>query len=116
MKPTRIPLWKYFRDFEKQNFQLSPDGSKITYLKRWHDHWHIFVQTGPGGRAKPLTSEADEDVTDYFWKTNNHLIYKRGNQFYRLDISTCATINLAGEKDALFDVLPQIDRLSADEG
>jgi dipeptidyl aminopeptidase/acylaminoacyl peptidase len=115
MKPARIPLWKFFKDFEKQNFQVSPDGNRITYLKRWHDHWHIFVQTGPRGRAKPLSPETGEDVTDYFWKTDNHLIYARGTQFYRLDVSTGASIDLSFGKDAIFNVLPNIDGLSADQ-
>lgn len=115
MKPTRIPLWRFFRDFEKQNFQLSPDGSKITYLKQWHDHWHIFIQDRPKCHAERLTPDVSDDVTGYFWRTDDHLIYSRGTQFYRLNISTGEMIDLAGGKDLVFDVLPQTEGLSDDE-
>lgn len=75
MRPRKIPVRSFFRNPASRNYQLSPDGRMLSFLKPWKRRLNIFVKSTPAGNAKRLTAETRRDIQDYFWKGNDYLIY-----------------------------------------
>ena len=43
-RPPLIPLRDFFRNPEKTNYQLSPDGKYLSYLAPFQNRLNIFIQ------------------------------------------------------------------------
>ena len=75
-KPVRkIPLQDFFRNPEKTNFQISPDGEYISFLKPFENRLNIYVQNLRSGQLKRITSIAKNNVGFYCWADNDKLIF-----------------------------------------
>lgn len=74
-----IPLRDFFRNPESANYQISPDGKWISFLKPYERRMNIFVKENKDGAAAEtrLTSAMERDISNYFWKGNNHIVYTR---------------------------------------
>ena len=70
-----IPMRDFFKNPEKAYFQISPDGNFIAFTQPYQNRMNIFVQTRGSDDAKRVTSMTDRDITEYFWKGNNRLLY-----------------------------------------
>jgi len=70
-------LRDFFRNPEKASYQLSLDGEYISFLAPYKNRLNIFVQPRAGGETKRVTSVTDRDISGYFWKGNNYLVYLR---------------------------------------
>lgn len=82
-----IPMEDFFRNPEKSAFQLSPDGSRISFLKPWERRMNIYVQKIGEEEAIRITSAADRDIPAYFWAGDDRIVYlqdKGGDENYRL--------------------------------
>jgi dipeptidyl aminopeptidase/acylaminoacyl peptidase len=62
---------------EKTNYQISPDGTYLSFLAPYHNRLNIFVQKRGTGKATRITSVIDRDIRNYVWKNNNQLVYFR---------------------------------------
>ncbi len=71
----KIPLEDFFRNPEKTNFQLSPDGQQIAYLKPYKNRLNIFVQDVRGKNVRQLTNLTDRNVGFYCWANNSSLLF-----------------------------------------
>jgi len=76
----RVPLEDFFRNPEKTNFQISPDGRYISFLKPFENRLNLYVQ--PIGRqdAKRITHLQGRNVGFYCWANNNQLIFSTDNR------------------------------------
>ncbi|MFA5114178.1 MAG: S9 family peptidase [Candidatus Margulisiibacteriota bacterium] len=72
-----IPLRDFFRNPDKANFQISPDGQYLSWAAPYQNRLNIFVQPRAGGAAQRITNVTDRDIADYFWKGDTHLVYLR---------------------------------------
>ncbi len=84
--PRRIALRDFFRNPAAGNFQISPDGEFISYLKPYQNRMNIFVRPRDGGGERRVSSATSRDITAYMWK-NDRLLYMRdsaGDENYRL--------------------------------
>lgn len=72
-----IPLRDFFRNPEKTGYQISPDGTHLSYLASYQDRLNIFVQPVGADAATRITSVTDRDIRSYFWKNNDQIIYFR---------------------------------------
>jgi len=82
-----IPLEDFFRNPEKSGFQISPDGTRISYRASWERRLNIFVQDIGSDEAKRITSAAERDILAYFWAGNNRILYLQdsgGDENYHL--------------------------------
>lgn len=70
-----IPLEDFFKNPEKVSFQISPDGSRISYRAPWNRRMNIFVQKIGEESATRITSAADRDIPAYFWSGDNRILY-----------------------------------------
>src|SRR6202008_2754929 len=72
--------------FKTWAYGISPNGQMISFLKEWKGHWNIFIQEGPHGRSRRVTSETKDDVGyKYVWKDDRCLIYRVGPSYFWLD-------------------------------
>ncbi len=70
----------FFRKPERSYFRLAPDGRHLSFVARDSGRLNVFVQAlddagAPVGEPKALTHESARDVTDYFWKGDDHIVY-----------------------------------------
>lgn len=83
-----IPVEAFFENPEKTAFTISPDGNFIAFLGPYESRLNIFVQDADMA-APPVrvTSTTERDITYYFWKNNNTLLYIKdsgGDENYKL--------------------------------
>ncbi|MCS7074395.1 MAG: prolyl oligopeptidase family serine peptidase, partial [Bacteroidia bacterium] len=74
-----------FLNPEKDNFQISPNGEMISFLAPWENRMNIHVQKG--NEIKRITNQIDRDLTTYFWKGNQRILFlqdKKGDENFQL--------------------------------
>ena len=84
----KIPLRDFFENPKIAGFKLSPDGTMISFTAPWKNRMNVFVikrkdvgnrlvKSISISRKKQLTFVKDRDISGYFWKGNNHIVYVR---------------------------------------
>ena len=73
--PPKIPLRDFFKNPVSRGYDLSPDGTMLSFLQPWESRMNIFVRPTAGGEAKRVTSEKARDIRNYAWKGNKFLVY-----------------------------------------
>ena len=89
----------FFRNAEKTRFQISPNGTMLAYLAPVENRLNIFVQKIGEDKAAKITNVTDRDISGYFWKNDNTLIYVRdfgGDENFHL---FAASTDGSNEKD-----------------
>ncbi len=77
MPAKLIPLRDFFKNPEKSRFQVSPDGSCISFMQPYQGRMNVFVQPRGGGDAVRITSETERDVAGYFWKGRGRIVFRK---------------------------------------
>ncbi len=77
-----IPLRDFFKNAEKARFEISPNGEYISFMQPWKNRMNIFVQKLssdhlPTGEIKQITFAEDRDLSGYFWKENDTILYSK---------------------------------------
>ena len=85
----QIPLEDFFRNSERTGYQLSPDGSYISYMAPYKDRLNVFVRRGDetDEHAIRITNETERSVAGYMWADNQRLLYMKdtaGDENYQL--------------------------------
>lgn len=71
-----LPLRDFFRNPGKTNFQISPDGTFISFLQSYNNRLNIFVyERGREDAIRQITTETRRDIRAYFWKNDKTLLY-----------------------------------------
>ncbi len=84
-----IPLEDFFRNSEQAAFQLSPDGTYLSYMAPYADRMNVFVRK-TGDTSSPalrLTGETDRSVAGYMWADNGRILFMKdtdGDENYQL--------------------------------
>jgi dipeptidyl aminopeptidase/acylaminoacyl peptidase len=76
-KETQAPLLDmklFFKNGEKENFQISPDGNYYSYFANYKDMRNVFVQKVGDSTGVRITSDTVRSIPYYFWK-GNHIVY-----------------------------------------
>ncbi len=87
MQAKHVPLRDFFKNPERAGYQLSPNGEYYSYLMPYKNRMNIFVQLRSGGTAVRITSETERDISGYWWKGNDRILYIRdsgGNENFHL--------------------------------
>lgn len=82
-----IPMKDFFKNAEKTNFALSPNGEYLAFLVPWETRMNVHVQKIGSDKVTRLTSAKERDISGYFWKNNNRIIYiqdKGGDENFHL--------------------------------
>lgn len=85
----QIPLEDFFRNSERTGYQLSPDGSYISYMAPYKDRLNVFVRrvNETDEHAIRITNETERSVAGYMWADNQRLLYMKdtaGDENYQL--------------------------------
>jgi dipeptidyl aminopeptidase/acylaminoacyl peptidase len=108
----------FFKNPEKVNFQLSPDGKFYSYMAPYKNRLNVFVQEIGKPDALRLTSDTARSIAEYFWGNNNRILYLKdsgGDENFKLFGVDKDGSNLKGLTDfekvrtEIIDDLPDID-------
>ena len=86
-KAPLIPLEDFFKNAERESYQISPDGKYYSYMAPYQDRMNIFVQEIGKEEAVRITEEVDRDIAGYLWASNDRIVYlkdKGGDENYFL--------------------------------
>ncbi|MCB0514924.1 MAG: S9 family peptidase [Chitinophagales bacterium] len=72
-----ISVEDFFRNPEKAYYQISPDGQHIAHTEPYENRMNVFVQKIGDDRVWRVTSLKDRDISEYFWKGNQRILYFR---------------------------------------
>ena len=70
-----LPMETFFRNSEKSDYQISPDGKYFSYMAPWESRRNIFVQQVGSDEAVRITSERERDLAGYFWANDSRILY-----------------------------------------
>ncbi len=84
---TQIPMRDFFKNPLEAAHAISPDGTRLALLKPWESRMNVFVRdlkfdekidsSEVKSTDKQLTEVKDRDISRFFWKGNNTLIFSR---------------------------------------
>jgi len=83
----QISLEDFFRNPERINYKLSPDGKYYSYLTSWENRLNIFVREIATDKVYQVTNHKDKDIFNYGWKGNNKILFLQdtnGDENYKL--------------------------------
>lgn len=117
-KAPKIPLEDFFRNPEKTNFKISPNGEYISFLAPYKDRLNVFVRKIDGDSARRLTNEVERDISGYLWANNDRLLYLKDQggdenfSLYGVNIDGSnmkALTEIEDVRTKIIDDLPDID-------
>lgn len=95
-----LPMKDFFRNFETTMFRISPDGTKLAFMKPWQQRMNIFVRDLSTGKETQLTHESVDSITGYLWKGSDAILFfkdKGGDEndhLWRVSIAGDKTLDL----------------------
>jgi dipeptidyl aminopeptidase/acylaminoacyl peptidase len=108
----------FFKNPEKVNFMLSPDGKYYAYMAPYRERLNVFVQEIGKAEAVRLTSDTARSISGFIWGNNNRILYLKdtgGDENFKLFGVDINGANLKGLTDfdkvrtEIIDDLPDID-------
>ena len=96
-KVRQIPISDFFKNAEKSQFKISPDGKYVSYLKPYKEKQNVFIQSLADGKEIMATSFTDYSVRDYTWTFNDQIVLGQDDisndeyKLFSLDIVTLKT-------------------------
>lgn len=108
----------FFRNPEKVDFSLSPDGKYYAYMSPYKDRLNIFVQEIGAKNANQITLDTARSIYSFVWGNNRRILYlkdKGGDENTKLFGVDIDGSNLKGLTDydkvttIIFDARPELD-------
>jgi len=87
-----IPFRDFFKNPEKAYFQVSPDGKRLSFTQPYAHRMNLFIRAVGSKEARRITAITDRDLSEYFWKGNDRLVYlkdRNGDENYHLFAVDC---------------------------
>lgn len=85
---TLIPLEVLLGNPERAGAQISPDGTRLSYVAPLDGVLNVFVGVIGAGDDRPVTHDTDRGIANYVWAHDNrHILYVRdrdGSENFRL--------------------------------
>ena len=118
----QYPLRDFFKNPEQGYFRLSPDGKMLGFMQPYESRMNIFVQpidkAGSKEGVKRITAETARDISNYFFKGPQHVLYTKdfgGDENFHVvmaDIASGKVQDLTpheGTQASILDALPDDD-------
>lgn len=117
---TQIPLENFFKNPEKIDYQVSPDGTYFSFMAPYENRLNLFVQKIGSDTTIRITSETERDITASMWASNNRILFIKdtgGDENYQLygvnidgsDLKSYT--NFPNVRTTIIDPLRKIDSL-----
>jgi len=81
-----IDMKLFFKNGEKENFQISPDGKYYSYIAGYKDILNVYVQKIGDNNAVRVSNDTLRSIWNYFWK-GDRIVYLQdvgGDENYQL--------------------------------
>lgn len=117
MTAKQIPLEDFFKNPEKNGYQISPDGKYYSYLAPYEKRMNIFVQERGQDSVIQLTAETDRSISGYFWPNSERILYLKdtgGDENFKLygvnidGSNPIAYTEFEGVRTQIIDDLPEV--------
>ena len=117
---TQIPLENFFKNPEKVNYQVSPDGTYFSFMAPYENRMNLFVQKIGSDTAIRITSETGRDIAASMWAGNNRILFVKDTggdenfQLYGVNIDGSdlkSYTNFPNVRTQIIDPLEKIDSL-----
>jgi dipeptidyl aminopeptidase/acylaminoacyl peptidase len=103
--PELIPRTVFFGNPDRINVQISPDGTRLSYLAPHEGVLNVWMQTIGQDDAKPVTRSATRPIRVYFWSWNGEqIIYRQDRNgdenfhLYAVDLKTGEELDLTPQE------------------
>ena len=120
-KRSVIPLEDFFKNSEIANFQLSPNGKYLAYLKPFQNRMHIHVRkVDDPDSERRITHQSTQDITSFGWKENDTLVFMKdfeGDEnyhIYRVSVSGGDEKDLTPFKNTKVGIINFLEDISED--
>ncbi len=111
----KIPVENFFKNPEKTAFCISPDGNYISYLGPYETRLNIYVQkVGEGQTPVRVTSDTERDISNYFWKNDNTLLFVKDSggdenfKLYAINKDGSNKRELTPEKNVRIEIIDEL--------
>ena len=87
MALRKLPLKDFFRNPERSEYKISPDGRHYSFLAPLDGRLNIFVQEMGATEARRVTKEKERDIVSYLWANDTRILYlqdKGGDENHQL--------------------------------
>lgn len=84
---AQIPLENFFKNPEKIDYQVSPDGTYFSFMAPYENRLNLFVQKIGSDTTIRITSETERDIAASMWAGNNRILFIKdtgGDENYQL--------------------------------
>jgi len=115
-----IKVETLFRNPEKSQYQISPNGKVYSYLAPYQRRKNIYiVEVNSEGEGQRITEVDDRNISQYFWGNDQQLLFLKDSKgdenfhLYTVDIITKKTKNLtpfSGVRVEIIDSLRHDDQ------
>ncbi len=79
MLQNTIPLKDFFRNPERTNYAISPNGKHLSFMAPYEGRLNVFVQEIAGGEPRRLTDVMERDIAKYLWGNDRTILYIKDN-------------------------------------
>ncbi len=125
-KPTvpQIPLRDFFKNPQEAGHLISPDGTQLALLKPWEARMNLFLRSLKNdvtSSDKQITELKDRDISKFFWKGNNILVFSRdfggdeNDHLFSANLKTGKIIDLTPFEKTKALLLHDLDDVSENE-
>ncbi|MBQ7196682.1 MAG: S9 family peptidase [Synergistaceae bacterium] len=97
--PPLIPMEEFFKNAESAAFSISPDGTRLAFVRPWEHRMNVYIREIATGNEKRITSATERDIAGFFWKGSDKIVYAQdsgGDENFHIYITD---INGAEPKD-----------------
>lgn len=92
-RPPLLPLEDFFRNADTAAYAISPDGSRLAFVKPWERRMNVYVRDLGTGTERRVTSARERDIASFFWKGSDRIVYVQdsgGDENYHIYITDVA--------------------------
>lgn len=85
--PREYDLKDFFRNPQKSQYDISPNGAYFSYMAPWEGRMNIFIQKPGDTSGMRITSVTDRDIAGYGWANDNRILYLKdegGNENFAI--------------------------------
>ena len=74
-----ISVEDFFRNPQRSDVKISPDGRHIALLQPWKNRKNIFIHKIGGNDIERISDAVNRDIAGYLWANNERIVYAQDN-------------------------------------
>lgn len=70
-----VPVEEFFKDPDKSQYRISPNGEKIIFIGPHLGRKNVFIQNLGDTSSTPITTETERSIYNAFWESDDRIVY-----------------------------------------